>query len=266
MASFRTQDGLTLDATISGSGAPLLLVHGTTSEQSRWQPILHRLNARFQVIALDRRGRGRSGDALPYSFAREFEDIAGVVEQIGGTVNVLGHSYGAIAALEAATRTTNIGRLALYEPPIPTPDATPVNEALADQLDAFILRGDREAALIHFYQTALRAPAAEIEALRNLPNWPARVDLAHTLPREIRSVRAYQFDAPRFAKLTTPVQLLLGTDSPPHFGAAIRLLQDTLPRAVRVDLQGQQHQAINTAPDLFADAVLGFFAGESVAA
>ena len=76
---------------------------------------------RFTVYALDRRGRGGSEDAQPYTIEREFDDVAATVNAIGEPVNVLGHSYGALCALEAALRTDHIRKLVLYEPPIPSP-------------------------------------------------------------------------------------------------------------------------------------------------
>jgi pimeloyl-ACP methyl ester carboxylesterase len=65
------------------------------------------LEQRFTVYAVDRRGRGQSGDSPVYSIEREYEDIAAVVESIREPVNLLGHSYGALCSLEAALRVTN---------------------------------------------------------------------------------------------------------------------------------------------------------------
>src|SRR5687767_12504745 len=114
-----SQDGTSIAVQVTGRGAPLLLVHGTTADHSRWTPLLPALEARFTVHAMDRRGRGESGDAADYSLVREFEDVAAVVDAIGGPVNLLGHSYGALCSLEAALRTSNLRKLILYEPPIP---------------------------------------------------------------------------------------------------------------------------------------------------
>jgi len=97
-----------------------VLVHGGTADHTRWLSILPALEERFTVYAVDRRGRGLSGDAPEYAIEREFEDVAAVVDAIDGPVDVLGHSYGALCALEAALLTDKIRRLALYEPPVPT--------------------------------------------------------------------------------------------------------------------------------------------------
>ena len=68
----------------SGKGPPLVLVHGTAADHSRWSPVLPALEERFTVYAIDRRGRGGSGDTDDYAVEREFEDVAAVVNSLGG--------------------------------------------------------------------------------------------------------------------------------------------------------------------------------------
>src|SRR5438270_11817518 len=112
----KSSDGVTIGVWASGSGAPLLLVHGTTADHTRGHGVAAELGERFTVYAMDRRGRGHSGDADPYRVDAEFDDVAAVVDAIGTDVNVLGHSYGALCALEAARRTSGVTALILYEP------------------------------------------------------------------------------------------------------------------------------------------------------
>ncbi|MGC8000707.1 alpha/beta fold hydrolase, partial [Salmonella enterica] len=82
-----------------GSGPPLLLVHGTTGDHSTWGSVLAGLQQHHTVWTLDRRGRGHSGDAANYSLEHESEDIAAVIDAIGSSVNLLGHSFGGLCAL-----------------------------------------------------------------------------------------------------------------------------------------------------------------------
>src|SRR5688572_24310787 len=118
MSTFRSGDGTTIACEKIGSGPPLVLVHGTAADHTRWAPVLPALSGRFTIYACDRRGRGASGDGASYAMEREFEDVAAVVDGIGGPVDLLGHSYGALCSLEAAVLARNLRRLALYEPPI----------------------------------------------------------------------------------------------------------------------------------------------------
>jgi pimeloyl-ACP methyl ester carboxylesterase len=79
-----------------GGGPPLVLVHGTGGIRERWAPVVPAFAEHFTVYAMDRRGRGESRDeTAPYAIEREFEDVAGLVDSIGGPVNLFGHSYGA---------------------------------------------------------------------------------------------------------------------------------------------------------------------------
>ena len=114
-----SRDGTTIGVWRSGDGPPLVLVHGAAADHSRWAPVLHALEHGFTVLAIDRRGRGASGDANDYAIEREYEDLAAVLASVGEeAADVLGHSYGGICALECALLTAGISKLVLYEAPI----------------------------------------------------------------------------------------------------------------------------------------------------
>jgi pimeloyl-ACP methyl ester carboxylesterase len=89
----------------SGKGPPLVLVHRTATDHSRWRPVLPALEEHLTVYAIDRRGRGGSGDTDDYAVERDFEDVAAVVDSFGEPVNLLGHSYGRLLALGATLLT-----------------------------------------------------------------------------------------------------------------------------------------------------------------
>ena len=256
MDKVTSNDGTAIACRRGGSGAPLVLVHGTSASRMRWSRVLTMLEANFTVYAMDRRGRGDSGDTLPYSIEREFEDVAALVESIGAPVHLLGHSYGAICALEASLHVRNLRSLVLYEPPMPTPGTHPA--APLAKLEAALAAGDRESVLAIFFKEMNGMPQAQFEQFKALPEWQARLAAAHTLPREIGAVDRYRFDGARFAGLKVPVMLMLGGDSPPYFSAAIDMLAAALPHARKVVLPGQRHVAMDTAPELFVREVLAF--------
>jgi pimeloyl-ACP methyl ester carboxylesterase len=254
-------DGATIARHRSGAGPPLLLVHGTGADHTRWATIRPALEERFTVHALDRRGRGGSGDAAPYSIEREFDDVAAAVDAIGGPVDVLGHSYGALCALEAALRTDRVRKLALYEPPIPVRPGTGLTapEHIA-AIQARVDAGDRDGALEVLFRDVVGVPPDQIAGLRASPVWQARVAAAHTLARELRAEKDYVFRPERFANFRTPTLLLLGGDSPPYFKAATETVAAALPNGQVVVLPGQQHIAMNTAPELFLRGLIRFLA------
>src|SRR5918997_4994782 len=111
-------DGTPIACWRSGGGPPLVLVHGTAADHGRWSPVLPAFEERFAVCAVDRRGRGGSGDAEGYAIEREFEDVAAVVDSLEEPVNLVGHSYGALCVLEAALLARNVHKLVLYDPGI----------------------------------------------------------------------------------------------------------------------------------------------------
>ncbi len=262
METITSADGTMIAYQRSGTGPPLVLVHGTTADHTRWAPVLPAFEQHFSVYAVDRRGRGGSGDAEPYAIEREFEDLVALVNAIEGSVFLLGHSYGALCSLEAALRTDHVRKLVLYEPPIPTGIEIYPSE-IVTRIQAQLDAGDREGAVTTFLQDIARVPAHEMEILRAAPSWPARVSAAHTVLREMRGSNEYVFEPANFTGLTTPTLLLLGGDSPPFFKAAIEVVHAALPKSRVVVMPGQQHTAMNSAPELFTSEVLQFLAEAS---
>lgn len=256
-ATVRSSDGTTIGWEQTGSGPPLVLVHGTTADHSRWARVVEELAERFTVAAIDRRGRGLSGDTEPYAIEREFEDVVAVVESFDEPVDLLGHSYGALCALEAATRTSSLRRLVLYEPPLPV-GMLHVPDDLLERIDDLIEAGDRDTALRTFFTEIVRMAPDELAMVSSLPSWQARVAAAHTLARESRVERDYQPALERFERIAVPTLLLAGSESPPFLVEPIRLLEKTIPGARVSILAGQAHVAMDSAPELFLSEVLGF--------
>jgi pimeloyl-ACP methyl ester carboxylesterase len=258
MEHVTSKDGIPIAYKRSGEGQPLVLIHGAAADHTRWMPILPELEKHFTVYAVDRRGRGKSGDAEPYAIHREYEDVIAVVDSIPGPVNLLGHSYGAICSLEASLRTSNLRKLILYEPPIHTYIKKNYPPDTLDRINSCLHNGQHEKALLIFLKEIVGVPQHEINMMRSLPNWSSRIATAHTIHREEESVRSYIFKPQRFSHMHTPTVLLLGSDSPPLFKAAIETLKESIPNSRVVMMPGQQHAAMDTAPDLFLSEVIGF--------
>lgn len=258
-----SSDGTQIAYDRRGAGPPLILVHGAIADSTRWKSVLQALEQDFSVYAMDRRGHGASGDQPEYDLQREFEDVAAVVDaavsQNGEGAHVLGHSLGALCALEAGLFTHHISRLILYEPSTLAFQGTPLQpEGILGQMEELLESGDRERLLKIFLLEVVGMPPEEFDYYRTLPPWPARVAVAHTLPRELRALEKYRFDPGRFKNLRVPTLLLLGGDSPPDTRAAVRAVDTALPDSRIVVLSGQQHVAMDTAPELFVDALRTF--------
>jgi pimeloyl-ACP methyl ester carboxylesterase len=250
-----SKDGTPIAVWESGAGPPLVLVHGAAADHHRWAPILPALGEQFRVLAIDRRGRGGSGDGDDYAIEREYEDVAAVVDWAGEETAVLGHSYGGICALEAALLTDGIGKLVLYEPPMGFLASPP---EVVHRLQALLDSGERDTLVAFFMHEVAGVPEQQVEAMRSLPAWEARLTVAHTIPREERASREYRFDPDRVRGVEVPTLLLVGGESAAPFKAAAQALGDALPHSQTAVLAGQRHTAMDTATDLFVSEVIGF--------
>lgn len=260
MERVTSRDGTEIAFARGGHGPPLVLVHGSTADHSRWDGIRARLEAHFTVFAMDRRGRGASGDAPAYALDLEFDDVAAVVRAAGPGASLIGHSFGALCAMEAARRIGDLRRLVLYEPSFPVGGRPLYPPGLPERLRSLLESGDRDGFLGAFFRDAAGVPEAQVAALRADPSWPARLATAHTALREMAD-GAYEFEPERFEAVTVPVLLVIGETSPASLTAPSLALHGTLPDSrIRV-LKGQGHIAMTTAPEVFLDAVLEFLTG-----
>lgn len=253
MATASSRDGTEIAYWVSGTGPSLVLVHGASADHTRFAPVIEALARHFTVYAMDRRGRGDSGDHPDYSLQAEAEDVLAVIDAAEDPVFLLGHSFGGICALEAAVRSDRIRRLILYEPPV----AAPRNDDVS-VYEGLIANGKPETMLLRFLRENVRLSETEIEGLRAQPTWPDRVAIARTIPREIQAVQDYAVDARILSTLSIPTLLLLGGDSPEFQRIGSEELLKAIPESRMVVMPGQQHYAMLTAPAEFVREVREF--------
>ena len=262
MESVTSADGTEITFERTGSGPPLVLVHGGGGiDHRRWElfgAVRPALAEHFTVYAMDRRGRGESGDADEYAIEREFEDVATVVDAIDEPGNLFGHSDGALLALEAALRTDNLHTLILYEHWFEVGDhKLDFDDEIAD-LEALIDAGENEQALVLTLREMAGLTPEKFEQFRTAPIWQGMVDAAHTIPREARATTGYEFDPARFADMTTPTLVMVGGESPQILKDVAEATADALPNSRVVTFEGHGHRAMDTATDRFIDELLAF--------
>jgi pimeloyl-ACP methyl ester carboxylesterase len=262
LTHIQSRDGTEIAFFTSGDGLPLLLVHGGAGDHTRWGALLPHLEPHFTVHAMDRRGRGASGDHPDYAIEREYEDVAAVVDVIardsGSPIAVYGNSYGGICAFGGAPLTTNISRLALYEgwPPV-NPEAFAPPEGYLEQAESMLESGEREAVLEMTLRVVVKMSEEELRAFKAHPSWPSRVAAAHTIPREERAFLENNFNPNHAAKITAPTLLITGSNSP-DWHPEVKTVAAALPNARIEILEGQGHIADITAPEMVAERLLGF--------
>jgi pimeloyl-ACP methyl ester carboxylesterase/GNAT superfamily N-acetyltransferase len=263
--SASSADRTSIGVFTSGTGPPLVLVHGTSADHTTFRVVGPILGERFTIHAIDRRGRGASGDTLPYSIEREFEDVATVASRLaaeaGGPVDVVGHSYGGRCALGAARLTADIRRVVSYEG-APTPSGVRYGDAaVLDELRAFDAAGDPATVLSTFMTRVVGMDDAGLAAYRADPVWPLRVAAARTIVRELESESASPTAGlDSLGLVRQPVLQVLGGESRPEFGEATRALDDRLVDGRIVVIDGARHAAHHTHPDAFVRAVTSFLA------
>jgi pimeloyl-ACP methyl ester carboxylesterase len=255
-------DGTPIAWVRTGSGSPVVLVHGAAADHTAWRTTGPFLATRHTLYAIDRRGHGASGDTPPYAIAREYEDLAAVVDAIAGTtgrpVDVVGHSYGGRVALGAALLTPNLRRLVSYEG-APAPGGRSFHgDRIMERLEAYRAADDREELLVCFMIEVVGMTPAELAAFRASPTWPSRVEIAPTVVREMWAEAGEEAGPERFAAVRIPVLQVLGGASSPLFTDGTRALDRLLPDARVVVIDGARHAAHHTHADRFADAVRRF--------
>jgi pimeloyl-ACP methyl ester carboxylesterase len=99
-------DGISIRYWVSGSGSPLVLIHGGLVSSQSWQNQVVRLRGSHRVVTFDLRGFGASGqasDASGYTISHSAADAAAVMWAAEAfPAHVVGFSVGGMVALELA--------------------------------------------------------------------------------------------------------------------------------------------------------------------
>jgi pimeloyl-ACP methyl ester carboxylesterase len=248
MQHVTSADGTTIAYDRTGSGPAVILVGGAFGD--RTEPtvagLAQALAPHFTVFNYDRRGRGDSTDTTPYVVDREIDDLNALITQAGGQAMVFGGSSGAALALEAAAGGAAITKLALFEPPYvtdPTRPPLPTQQQLTELVEA----GRRDQAIELFMTRGADVPAEVVAGMKGQPFWPAMEAVAHTLAYEAAIVGPGPVPAKRFAAVSIPTLVLVGSDSPARMQTAATDVADAASTSQLHTLTGQAHGQLNPA-------------------
>ena len=122
-------DGTSIAYERFGGGPLLITVCGATCDRALMRPMAQALGEHFTAVDHDRRGRGDSGDTLPYAVDREIEDIAALIDRVGGPAHLYGHSSGAGLVLHAVAAGLPVDEFVLHDPPYSPDDDSSREEA-----------------------------------------------------------------------------------------------------------------------------------------
>jgi pimeloyl-ACP methyl ester carboxylesterase len=255
METVTSKDGTTIAFDRLGSGPPVLLVCGGSVDRTADAAIAQELASDFTVFNYDRRGRGDSGDTLPYAIDREVEDIEAVIEAAGGSAFLWGSSSGAVLALIAA-ESVPVTKLALWEPPF-VPEGVPrPPEDQVSQYETMIAEGRRGDAVEYFMTKVIGMPPEVVAGARTQPWWGATEALAHTLAYDARIMGDYSIPKDRAASVKVPTMVIAGGADFPWMRQTAETLAATLPDGQVRILEGQGH---DVDPGVLAPVLREFF-------
>jgi pimeloyl-ACP methyl ester carboxylesterase len=267
-------DGVMIAVFGSGSGPPLVLVHGATADHTTWRTCGPLLADHHALHAIDRRGRGASGDGRPrepYAIEREFDDLRAVVDAVaaeaGTPVDVVGHSYGGRIGLGAALRTANLRRLVCYEgaPPAEGHGYQDADTGTVRRVERLVAAGDRDEALATFMRDIVGMPEPELAAFRADPIWPRRAAAIDTTIRELHAETSPAASLAALGAVRQPVLQILGGASTAPFAEATAALDARLRNGRVVTIAGARHAAHHTHAPAFVAAIEAFFGDPNVA-
>ncbi|MBA2725122.1 MAG: alpha/beta hydrolase [Actinobacteria bacterium] len=243
MKTTQSRDGTTIAYDVYGSGPALIYITGASCFRS-FMPIVRDAKAvakEFTVYNYDRRGRGDSGNTLPWTVEREVEDIDAMIDAAGGTAYLYGHSSGAVLALEAALRLGNkVQKVVLYDASYVHDEAEKTQYTLLSRTIHTLLDRGKNAAAMRTFLRGIGMPRVFVALLPVFPGWRTMKALAPTLAYDI----ALTSDLPpvaRAAEVAVPTQILVGQKSPASLHDVANQLMHAIPNAEFAELPGQDH-------------------------
>jgi len=255
-------DGADIAVFTTGHGLPLVLVHGASADHTTFRVVGPLFARRFAVHAIDRRGRGASGDVEPYAVDREFEDVAAVAETVardaGMPAAVVGHSFGGRVALGAALRAPAIRAVVSYEGAPPAVEERYQPEGAEERVRERLAAGDADEALATFLREIVGMSEEDLARYRADPVWPLRAAAAHTIVRELDAEASPAASLDALGGVRQPVLQILGGASRSAFRLATVALHARLAVGRVAVIDGAKHAAHHTHPDQFVEAVEAF--------
>lgn len=251
-------DGTPLAARCSGSGSPLVLVHGALGDLNSFALLEEPLAERHTVWVYSRRNRGGSGDGPCYGVEREAEDVLAVVDAAGGDAHLFGHSSGAVYAMLAAPHASRLRSLLLYEPPL---HADRVDRGLRERMESALAAGDPSRAIETFAPVA-DITQQELEAIRSIePVWDALQAGVQVFPRELKALQDESI--PLLSKTglpPVPLLYLYGELTAAPIYPPVAEVAERYPMAELHRLPGQRHLAPMFDAAAFVQAITAFTA------
>jgi pimeloyl-ACP methyl ester carboxylesterase len=219
------------------------------------------LTNHFEVYTYDRRGRGESGNTLPYSVEREFQDLQAIINSIGESPFIYGISSGTALALEAAKQGTNFRKLVVFEAPYITDKSRPpFPENYLETIQKLINDMRYSEAVKYFMSTGIGLSKFAVWMIQLMPVWKKMKHIAPTLEYDTLMLRDFgsgmSLTKPDWEKVNLPVLVISGTKSEQWAQHSMKQLAEVLPTGQHLGLDGQNHLV---SPKVLSPHLISFF-------
>ncbi|WP_083886448.1 alpha/beta fold hydrolase [Actinoalloteichus spitiensis] len=218
----------------AGEGPPTVVVPGVLADARAFLPVAEAFDRPEPALVLDRRGRGGSGPpGDDYSTRTEVADLLAWLDELASPVRLVGWSYGATIALEAAALDSRVLGVVAYEP---------VLAPFAEHVLPALRRADLDTRVEIVHEEIARLPRERVTALRATAAWSRLRELAAPLPQEHAALNRFR---PGEGWASLAAELVLGEHSRgrPPYGEAFERVADRLPLSRTTLLPGHGHLA-----------------------
>jgi 3-oxoadipate enol-lactonase len=257
-------NGIELAYDLTGSGVPLVLIHGAQGDQTMFSGLAPVLARRFGELTFDQRGSGLSEKpAGDYSIALLADDTAALMEHVGfAAAHVIGVSMGGTIAQELALR--HPGRVLSLALGCTTPGGP---RSIRIGGDAFAAAYSTRAMSAEERGQALARAAFTAGYIERHPEVvPAMIEARRARPidpqaLESRIKAVIKFNAyDRLPRITCPTLVITGKDDALVSWENSRILAERIPGAKLVLLEPAGHCFWLEQPDQSSEAILQFLA------
>ncbi len=259
-----TRDGQQLFYRDTGTGKPVVFVHGWTLSSAIWRDQLGWLAEHgMRAVAYDRRGHGQSTKpAGGYDYETLSGDLATMLDRLDLTdVTLVGHSMGSGEVVRYLTRhgTSRIARVLLVAPTTPFALKTADNPEGIDKAlyDKFIaaLEADRPA----YFKAGMPnflGNNADPETI----DWALKIASQATVQAEVQCLRAFSETDFRsdLKSVTVPTHIVYGTADSPNIPSNARRTHEGIAGSRLEIYEGAPHALFVTDRDRFNHELLEF--------
>jgi pimeloyl-ACP methyl ester carboxylesterase len=246
-----------------GAGEPIVLLHCSAGASSAWMPVIDHLGPGFRALAPDLLGYGRSDPwprGAPLQADRELTAVEVLLDEAGGPVHLVGHSYGGTVAIGAVRRfARRVASLTLIEPVAfhllrrgDEPDGWREIAALAERHLA-LAGEERDAEAAEAFTTYWMGRSA----WQQMPE-AARVSIVRAMPKvaaEWQLMFAAEDDLDGIAQIDVPTLLICGGRTRAPAQRVVEVLRAALACASYLEIGDAGHMSPITHPAAVADAV-----------